>query len=217
MKDLYAPPEAMTRAEDPAGLTRRDLADVQVRSVDEKKRSVQFVAATEKGVRTYSGLEYLRMAGARLQRYRANPVVIDGHDRSRVGAIVGRADVKVEGRELLATVTFAETARAEEAWQLAKGGFLRALSVGFIPNRERTVELRDGETDGAGETQIKGPAKVVKEWELFEISVVPVPADAGALARGLYQAPPAQTSAPTPAIRLRDVTDEELGRALLGQ
>lgn len=218
MKGFYESSDsASARGESPAGLQRRDLADVAVRSLDEKTRTATFVAATEVGVRTWEGREHLRMAGARLTRFKANPVVLDGHDRSQVGAIVGRADVKVEGRELLAIVTFADTARAETAWQLVRGGFLRAVSVGFIPNRERTVELRDGETDGVGESMITGPAKVVKEWELFEISVVPVPADAGALARSFYLVPPPQTAASASGPSLRDVSDEDLGRILCGR
>lgn len=217
MKDMYQLPDtASARAEDPAGLVRRDLADIAVRSIDEKKRTAEFVAATESGVRGYSGMEYLRMSGARLARFRRNPVVLDTHNRSEVGAILGSAAVRVEGRELFTTVTFAETARAETAWQLVKAGHLRAVSVGFIPNRARTVELRDGETDGEGEARITGPAKIIKEWELFEISVVPVPADAAAVARSLYLAPAPQTSAPAAGLSLREVSDEELGRALLG-
>lgn len=161
------------------------LEGVAVRSIDEKTRTITYVAATENGVRTYSGMEYLRMAGARLKRYRSNPVVLDTHNRFEVGAIIGRAKVTIEGRELIAEVTYATTDRAETAWQLAKGDFVRTLSVGFIPNRTKMRVLQDGETDGEGDSQIQGPAIVQKEWELFEISVVPVPADPNALRRML--------------------------------
>lgn len=161
--------------------------DVTVRGIDEKARSATFVAATETGVRSYYGREYLRMAGARLQRYRSNNVVLDAHNRYEVGAIIGKAEVKIdaENRQLLATITFAETDRAETVWQLVKGGFVKALSVGFIPDESKTVRLEEGQTDGEGDNQVQGPARVVKAWELFEISVVPVPADPNALRRML--------------------------------
>jgi HK97 family phage prohead protease len=119
----------------------------------------------------------------KLDRYRRNPVVLDTHDRYSAGAVIGKAAVKVVDRQLEATITFAETPRAEEAWQLVRGGFLRALSVGFMPGE--TQRISEGETAKLGEQQVQGPAIIRKTSELYEISVVPVPADADALRRGL--------------------------------
>ena len=161
------------------------VGEVEVRAINEDARTVDFVAATERGVDTWGGKEYLRMSGARLQRYRKNPVVLDAHNWDSTGAVIGKADVKVEGKALVASVTFAATARAEEAWQLVKGGFLRALSVGFMPDSSKTNILADGETDGEDENMITGPARIIKQWELYEISGVPVPADGDALRRTL--------------------------------
>jgi len=165
--------------------TRGLLMDTEVRSIDKETRTVTFIAATENGVKTIFGTEHLRMAGVRLARYRKNPVVLDSHNREEIGAIIGRGSVKVEGRMLAISITFAETERAETAWQLVESGFARAVSVGFIPNSLKTITLAEGETDGKDENLITGPARVIKEWELFEVSVVPVPADAGALRRVL--------------------------------
>ncbi len=165
--------------------TRGFIAGCEVRALDEEKRTAEFVAATEAGVDTWGGKEYLRMSGAKLTRYRSNPVVLDTHDRYSAASVIGRAAVKVEGKALVASVTFAETARAEEVWQLVKGGFLRALSVGFMPYAGTIKRLAEGEIDGEGEDAITGPARIIRSWELYEISVVPVPADAGALRRAL--------------------------------
>jgi len=159
------------------------LDEVEVREIDEDARKATFVAATENGVDTALGREYLRMPGIKLQRYRKNPVVLDAHNRWTAGAVIGKAAVKVKGRELMAEITFATTRRADEVWQLVVGGFLKALSVGFIPDRSKVLDLGEGETDGEGATLIQGPARVVKSWVLFELSVVPVPADADALRR----------------------------------
>lgn len=173
--------------------------DCEIRAIDPEKRQATFTAATEGGVDTWMGKEYLRMAGARLGRYRKNPVVLDTHNRFETSAVIGRADVKVEQdtRRLVATVTFANTERAENAWGLVRDGFLKALSVGFIPNQAKTLILEGNQTDGEGEAQIQGPARIVREWELFEISLVPVPADADALRRGFATASsePAETEA----------------------
>lgn len=156
---------------------------VEVRAIDEDARTATFVAATENGIETFFGREFLRMSGADLKRYRKNPVVLDTHNRFEAGAVVGKATVTIKGRELLTPITFAETERAEEVWQLVLQGFLKALSIGFRAIEVQTLD--EGEHSGVGANRIDGPARIIKKWELFEISVVPVPADADALRRTL--------------------------------
>lgn len=160
---------------------RRGLLDFQVRAIDKDKRTATFVAATENGVETIFGTEHLRMDGGDFRRYRKNPVVLDTHNRYVAGAVIGNADIKREGSELVADVRFATTARAEEAWTLVRDGFLRALSIGFGARNVQPVG--EDETYTLGEREIAGPARIVTKWELYEISVVPVPADAAAVRR----------------------------------
>jgi len=174
-------PKSQNKADD---IVVRGLSTVvEVRSIDEDTRTAEFVAATENGVDTWQGREFLRMSGANLKRFRKNPVVLDAHDRWSTRAVIGDAKLTLAGRELLASVRFATTAHADEIWQLVRDGFVRAVSVGFIPDAKQTVRLKDGESDGEGEARIQGPATVIKSWELLEISVVPVPADADAIRR----------------------------------
>lgn len=162
----------------------RALFGDAVRDIDPDSRTATFVAATETGVDTFQGKEFLRMRGGDFERFRKNPVVLDTHDRFTAGAVIGRAEISTVGRKLIAEVEFAETRRADDIWQLVQGGFLRALSVGF---RARDVlPLAEGESNGAGKNRIEGPARIIKEWELFEISVVPVPADGEALKRSFF-------------------------------
>lgn len=163
--------------------TRGLVSDCTVRAIDEEKRTAEFVAATENGVMTWGGIEYLKMSGAKLTRFRKNPVVLDAHDSYSGGSVIGNADVKVESKNLVARVRFATTTRAEEIWQLVKDGFLRALSIGFLPYQQTIKRLAEGETDGEGEDMITGPARIIRSWELYEISVVPVPADPDAVRR----------------------------------
>lgn len=161
--------------------------DVEVRGIDEEKRSATFVAATERSVpMSYGRGEVLRMNGARLARYRKNPVVLDSHDRASLDSVIGRADVKVQGRELHATITYAKTERGERAWSLVRDGFVRAVSVGYLVNERRVRRLREGEIDGEGESAVTGPADVCNEWEMMELSNVPVPADQDAVRRAFY-------------------------------
>ena len=168
----------------PRELLTRAVFDLSVRKIDAEKRTAEFTAATEGGVDTWSGRQYLRMKGLKLNRFKRNPVILDSHDRFTTDAVVGRAvETRVEDSELVVIVEFAKTPRAENAWQLVAGGFLRALSVGFIPLKIKTVQ--PDETDSSGAVEIKGPAEIVQQWELYEISVVPVPADMDAVRRGL--------------------------------
>jgi hypothetical protein len=176
-------------------ITRALVSDCEVRAIDEENRTATFVAATENGVMTRGGTEYLRMSGVQLQRYKKNPVVLDAHNRWSVGAVIGRAQVRREGRLLMADIEFAGTERAENVWQLVRDGFVRTVSVGFMPDQDNTIYLDDDDTDGEGESAIRGPGVLIKRWELFEISVVPVPADADAVRRSYLADDPEAASA----------------------
>lgn len=160
-------------------LYRQDA--IRSRSIDEAGRKATFVAATEIGVDTWCGKEWLRMSGAKLDRFVKNPVILDSHSRWQSDCVIGRATVAVEGRQLLTTIEYAMSERAEEIWELVRTGFLRAVSVGFNPLAFH--ELTPGATDGEGESLVTGPGIVISQWELYEISMVPVPADEDALVR----------------------------------
>lgn len=170
-----------TRAPRVGESNRATLEDIEVRSINEDERSAEFVATTEAPVPTWLGPETMRMAGADLKRYKKNPVVIDTHNRLSIRSVVGRAEAKVEGRQLIAKIFFATTDLANDAWDLVKGGFVKALSIAWT--NLKVLELKEDETDGEGEHKVTGPAIVILKWSLFEISVVPVPADEDALAR----------------------------------
>lgn len=170
---------------EPIIVTRAVVQDVEVRGIDEQRREATFVASTENGVRTPDGPQHLLMSGGKLERYRKNPVILDSHDRYSIESILGNAEVLIESRQLIAKISFADTEKGELAWKLVRGGFLRALSVGFriikstfIPSG---VNYRENGLD------IAGPASVVTEWELYEISLIPVPGDQDAVKRWLEE------------------------------
>jgi HK97 family phage prohead protease len=118
-----------------------------------------------------------------LSRFASNPVLLYGHaDHSGIlenvrpedTLPIGKAsNVRVEGDSLLATIEFAPASVnpfAERVYQAFAGGYLNAVSVGFRPH---TV---------AYETVAGREVAVLSDCELYEISVVPLPADAGAVA-----------------------------------
>jgi hypothetical protein len=158
------------------------LPNVQIRALDEEKRYAEFVASTEAPVDTMVKGEILLMGGLDLDRFSKNGPVLDAHKRESVGDIIGRAKVWVEGDELVAGVTFAEgTPKADIAWQLTRTGFVNALSIGYwVKSYER---VKDGQTIERGGRSYKGPAMLATEWELFEVSPVPVPSNKDTLRR----------------------------------
>jgi phage head maturation protease len=81
-------------------------------------------------------------------------------------------------KRITAKVKFATTERAEEVWQLFKGGFLNAFSVGFKPLDGR----RPTPDDIKANTNLANARFMFTKWELLEFSPVTVPANAEALA-----------------------------------
>jgi hypothetical protein len=69
---------------------------------------------------------------------------------------------------------------ARIAYGLYKGGFLNAVSVGFIPLR-----WEDGAKSAANEQSGPAPRRRYLEQELLEVAAVAIPANPDALALGL--------------------------------
>lgn len=158
---------------------RAFFCDLKTRSINEELRQAEFVAATENPVDTWYGREYLDMTGVDLTRFQKNPIVLDSHKRGSLRDIIGQADIKAEGRELWATITFSKSEIGNLAWDLVKSDIARAVSIGYGYSGDDIEELREGEVAGA----FTGPCLIVRKWELYELSIVPVPADPDALKR----------------------------------
>lgn len=180
---------------------------LRMRAIDEAKRTATFVATTEAPCATWMGPEVVRMSGLNLDRFLANPVILDAHNRDEACCVIGRAislrkDMVAVGATaspdasaatpgasatggarmipgLICEIEFAESEEALAIWDLVRTGFLRAVSIGFMPLKY--MELEPGQTDGQGDSVLTGPGVVIVESELYEISLVPVPADPYAL------------------------------------
>jgi len=114
--------------------------------------------------------EVVDQAGWKLDEYMANPVVLFAHDhwQPAIGKMIELA-VNPQG-QLAGAIQFAaeEYDFARTIYNLYKGGFMRAFSVGF----ENLVYEIDQEKD----------VVMLKENKLYEVSCVNVPANAMALA-----------------------------------
>lgn len=95
-----------------------------------------------------------------LENFLNNPIVLNGHQYNDTTETIGRIDVLLQkDSSLEGKIRFAveENPKAKIIYDLYKGGFLNAFSVGFIPGEE--------------------------ENELLELSAVTIPANALALAK----------------------------------
>src|SRR6266567_6920071 len=121
--------------------------------------------------------EVISVAGWRLENYRKNPVVQNAHNYSSLADTIGKSLItEVRRDHLFQRVQFAveDNPMAKLAYALCKGGFLKAVSVGFIP-------LRWENLPDAG-SPIR---RRYLEQELLEVSAVSIPANPNALTLGL--------------------------------
>jgi HK97 family phage prohead protease len=106
--------------------------------------------------------DVVEQQGWMLESYKSNPVVLWNHDYSRppVGKCV---DITIKDGRMTAVTKFADTAFGREVYNLYKGRFMSAFSVGFRPLEWEPMK------GGRGMRYTKN--------ELLEYSCVPVPAN----------------------------------------
>ena len=131
--------------------------------------------------------EVLVPSGAILKQYKQNPIVLWAHDYSQPP--IGKSEwVKVDDYGIKSKTVYAETERAEEIWQLVKGGFIKTSSVGFIPI-ESTYKGMTGwdalvqkyNAEWSTDLEKDGVRYITTKWALLEYSDVPVPCNPDAL------------------------------------
>lgn len=162
--------------------TKRQFA-CSVRTVPGRDRVLRFTASTEEVARDG---DIVRVAGWDIEKFMANPVFLWAHsyDELPVGRVVKVKKVRrakaAGGPRLEIDVEFAGLdqlhEKAETVYLLYRDGFLRAVSVGFLPHEYEDIDSKAKEKLGLGEW-----GRVVSRAELLEVSAVPVPADSGAL------------------------------------
>jgi HK97 family phage prohead protease len=167
-----------------AELVVREFA---IRAVQKETRSIDVIASTD-AVDSYG--DVIEQSW-RLERYKSNPVVLWAHDRWSELPIGHCTSVGVEeGTGLVATLQFvtAEACpKAEQVWQSILQKSLRAVSVGFRPATVR-YEKRDDKD-----------VYVLADNELYEISMVPIPANPDTLMRMRSLAFRSATPTPVPS------------------
>lgn len=164
----------------PDGTVTRVVTD-DPQSIDEASRTIRFVFSDATVDR--SG-DSIMQSGWQIDQFVKNPVALWAHDS--YAPPIGRAtNVGVAGGRLIGDIEFmaAEVSPfADSIFRMVKGGFVRAVSVGFIPLKYVFV------SDPARPWGID-----FVEQELLEISVCPIPCNPNALqearSKGIDTAP----------------------------
>jgi HK97 family phage prohead protease len=161
--------ELAAKGETPDAMLRKEyIAEISQKGAAES-RTLTFTVSTGAVDRERDVID---PEGWKLTAFRRNPTILWAHDYKSLP--VGRATkIRVEDGKLRADIEFAPVEAnplAESVFQLAKGGFLNATSVGFRP-LEHSYNAERGGVD-------------FKRQELLEVSIVPVPANPEALMEG---------------------------------
>lgn len=146
----------------------------EIRSIDADKRTIDFVISTER-VDSYGTV--FKIDGWDLEAYRANPVVAYNHYAlgPDPDTIIGTSEVRVEDKQLVATLTLEEgNPIAEKVLRKLQNGTLRGASIGAIP-----YEGRYGKKDFGEDPDVIYFTK----QRLIEWSVVSIPSNPDATKR----------------------------------
>lgn len=144
--------------------------------VDTEERTVTAVISTSAVDRDR---EVVLAKGAILDNFIKNPVVLFAHDFRDMP--IGKALWIKKGRDkITAKIQFATVDQnpvAEQVYQLFKGGFLNAFSIGFDVKKSHVPTPEEIKK----KPELAEAIRIYDEWELLEFSVVPVPANPEAL------------------------------------
>jgi HK97 family phage prohead protease len=169
---------------DAEAYVKRTAVIAEVKALKEGERAVERYISTWDVDRDR---EVLDPAGAILDQFKLAPQVLWAHDYS-LPPIAKAEWVRVDDKGLRSKTVYAETERAEEVWQLIKGGFLATASVGFIPvkrvwkgDAEWGATVAKYNTKWSTDLEKAGAEIITTKWLLLEYSDVPVPANPNAL------------------------------------
>lgn len=141
---------------------------------DASARTARLSFASETPVQDYwYGKEILRVSDSNMntERFSAGVMpVLFNHDRDKVIARVDK--IWTEGSKAYADITFDDDELSERILKKVESGSLRGVSVGYNIQNYSIIERDEISTDG-----IEGPALIADKWEVFEISIVSIPAD----------------------------------------
>lgn len=174
------PPEA--RTVDLALLCRR--AAIAPTTIDDDNRTVELTFSTGAAVVRsdwWGGKRWIEKLSmdpkhVRLERLNSGAPLLNAHSgyslEDQIG-VVEDGSARIAGKKGIATVRFSAREAVEPIWRDVKDRIIRNVSIGYKVHKFEETTGEDGET----------PVRTAIDWEPYEISMVPMPADAGAQTR----------------------------------
>lgn len=146
----------------------------------DKERVLDFVISSSSKDR-YG--DVVRPTGMQKKNFRRNPVVLWAHEYYALP--VGRSLREMrDGQVIQGSAEFIDAALsdfADTVFRYLKGGYLSAVSIGFMPIKTQVIKEAD---DDDGDPWSWWPNFEYVEWDLLEYSIVPVPANPDAIIEG---------------------------------
>jgi hypothetical protein len=124
--------------------------------------------------------------GANISRYVNNPVVHWNHNYA-LPPIGKCTELKICDNKIEAKIQFADTQHALDIWNLVKGGFLKAHSIGFVTIKalvNGTNEFKKYCQD-KGITTANNCKRIITDFLLIEDSIVSIPSNPMALTQAI--------------------------------
>lgn len=164
----------------------------EVRVIDAQRGLVDYVASDE-SLDSYR--EIIVAAGWRFTNFKKNSPFVDSHDYYSIEKLLGNViDFGVQGKQLVERVKWAvdveECKLAQFGFKMTAGGYLKAVSVGFIPVRS-VSKWRNDPKEMADAVQAIGMDAataaqvccIYQEQEQIELSACIIGANPNALAK----------------------------------
>jgi hypothetical protein len=154
-------------------------------SADSSSRTIDLTWSTGAGVIRrdwFTGERYLERLSlnpkhVRLDRLNGGAPLLNSHGsyslEDQIG-IVEDGSASVDGKRGTAAVRFSSRASVDPIWHDVATGIIRNVSVGYAVHTY---------VETAGDDTGRIPTRTAVDWEPYEISLVPMPADAGAQTR----------------------------------
>ena len=159
-------------------------AEIPTRSINEDDRSVELIFTTGAGVPRmdfWTGAQYieelsLKPEHIRLNRLNDGAPLLDSHANwsvaDQLGAVIP-GTAQLSKKQATVRVRFSKREAVEPIWQDVRDGIIRHVSVGYRVYKYEEERPKGDEI----------PIRTAVDWEPFEVSMVPIPADAGAKVR----------------------------------
>lgn len=156
-----------------------------VLSSDASSATAKFIITTRSKDR-YGDVVLPRGCEPHLETYRNNPVVFFSHRSGGmpIGSSVdksGNFDLQIDDNRITSSVRFhLKTQESEQVFALVHAGELRTASIGFLPKKAKVFRRKEDDEDDRPRNEANFEPWVTfsfEEFELYEWSVVSVPAN----------------------------------------